>query len=193
MKEDKHSFEKRLFIAIDIPETVKNDIYSCAAGLFGKDRSIRIVPASNIHVTLRFLGNTNIGKIEKIEKAVKMTADSFKRFKYMITGSVNAFPGLSSARVVFLEIGDGNIQISEIYNLLDNNLSKVKIRKEGRKFSPHITIARIRDKKNIEELAGSRQVYQSRQLDCMDITLFESRLKPFGAEYAVIGRFSLKQ
>ena len=112
------------------------------------------MPASNIHVTLRFLGNIN--KIGKIEDAVKITAGSFKRFRYRITGRVNAFPNLRSARVVFLEIGDGDLQISEIYNLLENNLSKIKIRKEGRKFISHITIARIRGKKNTEESVTSQ-------------------------------------
>ncbi len=192
MKEERHNFDKRLFIAIDIPENVKDDIYSFTADLFGEDRSIRIVPASNIHVTLRFLGNININKIGKIENTIRMTADSFKKFRYRITGSVNAFPALRSARVVFLEIGDGDMQISEIYNLLDNNLSKIKIRKESRKFVPHITIARIRDKKNIEKLTGSNPAGPSGWMDCLDITLFESHLKSHGAEYSIIGKFSLK-
>jgi 2'-5' RNA ligase len=192
MKEERGVFDKRLFIAVDIPESVKNDIYSFAADLFERDKGIRMVPASNIHVTLKFLGNININKIEKIENAVKITADSFSKFRYRITGSVNAFPNLKSARVVFMEIGEGGNRISEIYDLLENNLTKIKIRKEGRKFSPHITIARIRDKKNIEKLAGSHPEGPSGWMDCHEITLFESQLKPYGAEYSIVGRFSLK-
>lgn len=190
--EEVHNFNKRLFIAVDIPENVKNDIYSFTADSFGTDNVIKIVPAPNIHVTLRFLGKMNTNKIGKIEDAVKITADSFKRFRYRITGRVNAFPNLRSARVVFLEIGDGDLQISEIYNLLENNLSKIKIRKEGRKFIPHITIARIRGKKNIEEPVAGQLEGPAGWIDCLDITLFESKLKPHGAEYSIIGKFSLK-
>jgi len=192
MKEDKNNLEKRLFIAIDIPEKVKNQIYHFTADLFDKDRGIRVVQASNIHVTLRFLGNTDINKIQKIGNAVKMTADSLKKFRYRMTGKVSAFPSLRKARVVFMEIGDGDTQISGIYNLLDNNLSKIKIRKESRKFIPHITIARIRDKRSIEKFTGGNPAGPNGWLDCNDITLFESKLRSQGAEYCVINRFSLK-
>lgn len=192
MKEDKKNLEKRLFIAIDIPENIKNKIYNFTADLFCKDRGIRVVPASNIHVTLRFLGSTDINKIQKIENAVKITADSLKKFKYRVTGRVGAFPSLGRARVVFMEIDDGGTQISEIYNLLNNNLSKIKIRKESRKFVPHITIARIRDRRSIENFTDSNSGGPEGWLDCSDVTLFESKLRPQGAEYCVIGRFGLK-
>jgi 2'-5' RNA ligase len=192
MKEDKKNLEKRLFIAIDIPEDIKNKIYNFTADLFGKDRGIRVVQASNIHVTLRFLGSTDINKIQKIENAVKITADSLKKFKYRVTGRVGAFPSLGRARVVFMEIDDGDTQISEIYHLLNNNLSKIKIRKESRKFVPHITIARIRDRRSIENFTDGSPGGPEEWLDCSDITLFESKLRPQGAEYCVIGRFGLK-
>jgi 2'-5' RNA ligase len=128
----------------------------------------------------------------KIESAVKKTADSLKSFRYRITGRVNAFPNLRSARVIYLEIGDGGLQISKIYNILENNLSKIKIRKEGRKFTPHITIGRIRGKKDIEKPVSSQLKCPADWMDCLDITLFESKLKPYGAEYSIISKFNLK-
>ncbi len=192
MVKNEHNSEKRLFIAIDIPGFMKDNIYGFAAGLWGEDRRIKLVPASNIHITLRFLGNKDISRMVKIEKAIGTTADSFTGFKYEIEGRVDAFPNLCNARVAFLKIGNGGRKISEIYNFLDDNLSRIKIRKEKRKFFPHITIARIKDKKNIEEIAGKHLMNTAGVLDCLDITLFESRLEPHGAEYTVINKFSLR-
>lgn len=125
MEEDKNNFEKRLFIAIDIPEFIKDDIYNFTAALLKGEKHIKVVSAPNIHITLKFLGNINTGKINKIEKAIKETADTFRRFKYEVNGKINAFPGLNNARVVFLEIGNGGRQISEIYNELENRKSVV--------------------------------------------------------------------
>ncbi|MBA7563841.1 RNA 2',3'-cyclic phosphodiesterase [subsurface metagenome] len=192
VKEDKNNFEKRLFIAIDIPEFIKDDIYNFTVALLKEEKQIKVVSAPNIHITLKFLGNINTGKINKIEKAIKETADTFGRFKYEINGKINAFPGPNNARVVFLEIGNGGRQISEIYNELESNLSMVKTRKEKRKFFPHITIARIKNKKNIEQLVNNHEMDSVDCLDCLEITLFESRLKLQGAEYAIINKFSLK-
>lgn len=192
MKEDKNNFVKRLFIAVDIPEFIKDDIYNFAGFLLKEEKRIKLVPATNIHINLKFLGNINTGKINKIEKSIKETAGAFRRFKYEINGKVNAFPGLDNARVVFLEIGNGGGQISEIYNELENNLSKVKIRKDKRKFFPHITIARIKNKKNIEQLVNNHGMDSVGWLNCSKITLFESRLKPQGAEYTILSKFSLK-
>ena len=192
VKEDKKNFERRLFIAIDIPEFIKDNIYNFTVALLKEERQIKVVSAPNIHITLKFLGNINTGKINKIEKAIKETADTFRRFKYEINGKINAFPSPNNARVVFLEIGNGGRQISEIYNELENNLSMVKIRKEKRKFFPHITIARIKNKKNIEQLVNNYEMDSVDWLDCLEITLFESRLKPKGAEYTILNKFSLK-
>ena len=192
MKEDKNNFVKRLFIAVDIPEFIKDDIYNFAGALLKEEKQIKLVPAPNIHITLKFLGNINTGKINKIEKSIKKTADAFRRFKYEINGKINAFPNLNNARVVFLEIGNGGREISEIYNELENNLSRVKIRKDKRKFFPHITIARIKNKKNIEQLVNNHGMDSVDWLNCSKITLFESWLKPQGAEYTILGKFSLK-
>jgi len=192
MREDRKNFKKRLFIAINIPESIKNNIYDFTTALLKEEKYIKIVSAPNIHITLKFLGNININKIKKIEKAINNTADVFKKFEYQIMGKINAFPNLKSARVVFLEVGYGSKQISEIYNELENNLSKIKIRKEKRKFFTHITIARIKNKKNIEWLINNHKIDTADQLSCSSITLFESQLKPHGAEYTIINEFGLK-
>ncbi len=192
MNSDENKSEKRLFIAIDIPDFIKDNIYNFTAALFGEDRYIKLVSAPNIHITLKFLGNTGINRIEKIKKAIKTTADMFGRFKYEINGKINAFPSPANARVVFLEIGSGGERISEIYDELEDNLSRIKIRKEKREFSPHITVARIKNKKNMGQFIDKHKMSSTNLLECSDITLFESQLKPHGAEYIILGKFSLK-
>jgi len=184
--------EKRLFIAIDIPGHIKDNVYNHMKTLLKENSHIKLVAAPNIHITLKFLGNVNINKIEKIKRAIKETADKFNRFKYEISGKINAFPGPRNARIIFLEIGSGGEQISGIYRQLEDNLERIKIRKEKREFSPHITIARIKDKKNMENFIDEYKMDKIERLDCSNITLFESQLKSYGAEYSVIGEFDLK-
>lgn len=185
--------QKRLFIAIDIPEYVKKYIYKITSNLFKGDKDIKIVSYSNIHITLKFLGNTNLSKIEKIKQAVKKTADSFKNFSYEIKENLGAFPTPENARVVFVEVGNGAGNISNVYNKLEDNLSKIKIRKEKRKFIPHLTVARIKGRKNVGDIIKKAKInHPISQMNCSKITLFESKLKPEGAEYIIIDEFGLE-
>ena len=192
MSESEKRPGKRLFIAIDIPGHIKDNVCDYIKTLLKENSHIKLVSAPNIHITLKFLGNINIDKIEKIKKAIKETAEKFNKFKYEINGKINAFPSPGNARVIFLEIGSGGEQISEIYKQLEDNLEKIKIRKEKREFSPHITIARIKDKRNMEHLINEYKLNKIERLDCSNITLFESQLKPHGAEYSILGEFGLK-
>ncbi len=192
MVKKENNLHKRLFVAIDIPEHIKKYLYETEDRLFSKDKGIRKIPCPNIHVTLKFLGNVNLNKIEKIKNAIKETTDNFCCFDYKIAGSLGAFSSFRSARIIFAEIKSGSDKIIEIYDKLEDNFSKIKIRKEKRKFIPHITIARIKRSKNIENLVKNIKLDLADTIKCCKLTLFESRLKPSGAEYIIIEEFSLK-
>ena len=98
---------KRLFIAVDLPDSAKNHLYKITSNLNKKDRDIRAITADNIHITLKFLGETQISKIEKIAEAVKITAASFDKFTYAISSSFGVFPRVDSARILFVPVLDG--------------------------------------------------------------------------------------
>ncbi len=183
--------EKRIFIGIGITESIRRKIYDLAVKLLGNEENTRIIPSSNIHLTMKFLGNTKIQKIHKIEKAIKNSADNFNKFEFEITREIGAFPSLGNARVVFLKIGSGADVFIQIYDSLKDNLSRIKIRKEKRNFSPHLTIARIKDRRNLDGLLEGK-TGGPYKLKCPSITLFESKLKPAGAEHTILGEFSLK-
>jgi RNA 2',3'-cyclic 3'-phosphodiesterase len=190
--DSKNELEKRLFIAIDVPETIKDEIYNIAEDILPGSKNLKLVSAPNIHITLKFLGSVDVKKIRKIKNAIRETSVLFDKFKYEVSGRVNAFPSPENARVVFIEIDKGGDQMCEIYNGLENNLSRVNIKRDKRGFSPHITIARLKNRENIEKLVTNQKKYLKIKLDCSEIFLFESRLKPEGAEYIIIDRFSLK-
>lgn len=184
--------KNRLFIAVDIPEGIKKYLYEIGDSLSREDKDIKKVPYHNIHITLKFLGNVNLNKIEKVKHAVKKTAENFNSFNYMIARKLSAFSSFKNARIVFVDITVGGNKLIEICSSLEDNLSKIKIRREKRKFIPHITIARIREKKNIEKLFRDLKLDSTGLVRCCKLTLFESKLKPGGAEYIIIEEFSLK-
>ena len=192
MYKNKSDLQKRLFIALDIAEGVRRYLYEIAVKLNKEENDIRKISFSNIHITLKFLGSVNINKIDKIISAVKKTADNFEHFYYRLADRLDAFPGLLNAKVIFVPLKEGNENVIKVYNDLENNLSKIKIRKEKRNFIPHITIARIKNRKNIEKIVKGLRVYKPDRIHCNKIILFESILKTTGAEYNIIKRCQLK-
>ena len=104
------------------------------------------------------------------------------------------FLAIHSARILFAPVEDTAGQIANIFKALENNLAKIKIKKEERKFIPHITIARIRENLNIgtADLIKKISLNFKDSIICSKITLFESRLKPAGADYIILEEFALK-
>lgn len=192
MYKNKSDMQKRLFIALDIAEGVRRYLYEIAVKLNKEENDIRKISFSNIHITLKFLGSVNINKIDKIISAVKKTADNFEHFYYRLADRLDAFPGLLNAKVIFVPLKEGNENVIKVYNDLENSLSKIKIRKEKRNFIPHITIARIKNRINIEKIVNGLRVYKQGRINCNKIVLFESILKPTGAEYNIVKGCQLK-
>ncbi len=192
MYKNKSDLQKRLFIALDTAEGVRRHLYEIAVKLNKEENDIRKISFSNIHITLKFLGSVNINKIDKIISAVKKTADNFEHFYYRLADRLDAFPGLLNAKVIFVPLKEGNENVIKVYNDLENNLSKIKIRKEKRNFIPHITIARIKNRINIEKIVNGLRVCKPGRINCNRIVLFESILKPTGAEYNIVKGCQLK-
>jgi 2'-5' RNA ligase len=143
-------------------------------------------------MTLKFLGDTRVLKLEKIKKAVREAAGRVGAFNLEITGVVGAFPGTARARVAFIETGQGSSDVSVIYQKLEESLCRIKIRKDKRVFSPHITVARFRDMADISEKAFACRMTPPAVMECREIILYESILKPGGPEYVNMGSFGLK-
>ena len=188
----KESEKKRLFIAVELPEDVRSRLFKITSSLKREDLEIRPVPSKNIHLTLKFLGDVNIERIHKISRALEITSSSKKPFSYILDSRLDAFPNIHNARVVFVPVGSGSGQIEEFYESLEDNLSKIKIRKESRKFISHITVARVKVKKDIAHLLKRLRPATYGECDFKKITLFESILKPSGAEYIILDEYELK-
>ncbi len=184
--------KKRLFIAVDLPEEVKSDLYDRAKHLSTIDRDIRPVTLSNIHLTLRFLGPTLPGSVKKISDAVKRTALEIRKFDFTLGEGLGAFPDTLHARIIFVPVRSGEEDLKALFVRLEENLSKVKIRKEKRKFISHLTVARIKNFKNITDLFKNLEIKEYVKIKCEKITIFESLLKPTGAEYVILSEFELK-
>lgn len=146
----------RGFIAIDIKSFPK--LIQFSNEIKNSGTNVKIVEPENIHITLKFLGDTDESHIEKIEEIMKDAVEGNEPFDIQIKGA-GIFPNQNYIKVMWIGIKNGE-KIGIIANKIDEELSKLGFEKEKRNFSAHLTVARVRSAKNKEKLLQLIEKYQ---------------------------------
>jgi 2'-5' RNA ligase len=153
---------------------------------------INWVETSNMHITLSFLGDTNENLIPGIIKAIRNTADQFQPFE-LVLKSFGVFKNLHDPRVLWFGC-DAPEMFSRIKKMLDDHLLPLGFDPENRHFAPHLTLGRVKDLRQLNQLGQLITLYkdaviQKQQID--RIVYYESRLTTQGAVYVPIRTFQL--
>jgi RNA 2',3'-cyclic 3'-phosphodiesterase len=180
----------RLFIAMDIPEDVRSSIAALAAKLRPACRNARWVRIEGLHVTLKFIGETSPEKTDAIKTAL---ASIPSRAPIPITfRGLGFFPDERRPHVLWAGIKAGT-DLAALAGDVESALEPLGIPREGREFSPHLTLARLETPRVLESfqdavkkagrLAFGRAIAE-------EFHLYQSVLKPGGAEYTRLATFS---
>ena len=104
---------------------------------------LRWVPADNLHLTLRFLGNVEPERLERL--AASLRGVSFAPFGLGLDG-VGSFGRSSAVRVVWLGVGEGQSQLASLAAEVEKRCADLGFEPEERPYNPHLTLARARDR-----------------------------------------------
>lgn len=182
----------RLFLAINLPEGVKEDLLAYQEEY--SDLPLSWTPKANLHITLVFLGATPSEKNEKIKK-VALAQKDFSGFRCRLKKVVLAPPG-STPRMFWVRV-EKKSSLLKLQKRLEKDLAqhpKIGYQEESdRDYLPHITLGRI-DQDQWKKLRDRKRVTEKLDLDFFvdSYELMESELKPSGAKYKILKTFSLK-
>lgn len=169
----------RLFIAVDLPATIKENLVTMAYGLPGA----RWIEPRQIHLTVRFIGEVGGNLFLDIKEKL---ADIYLEPFPMELKGVGHFPPRGTPRVLWIGI-EKNPPLQSLKKKIDTALAKTGLKPESRKFSPHITIARLKNtppQKVANFLAGNG-LFRQPPFQVTDFTLYSSTLTPKGAIHQV--------
>lgn len=127
----------RLFIAIDLPEDIKNTLSQISGDMPGAKR----VGASEIHLTLRFIGEADTQTFSRIRTA--LSGVSSPAFSLSLSG-VGHFPPRGNPRVLWVGL-EKRPELMLLQEQIEATLQQAGIPAEDRPFSPHITLARLKE------------------------------------------------
>jgi len=188
----------RAFIAIDLPLSIQTGLDEIIRKLKSPaSQAIHWVPAKNIHLTLKFLGDVSPANLELLKKIVAAEAGRQAAFEFTVAG-MGAFPSILRPRVVWVGV-QAPPALASLQRAIDVETQRLGYAAEERAFSPHLTLGRISHKASPQEVRQAAEVLQSAQVGDLgrcfvdSVKIFRSDLQPGGAVYTQLFSSNLRR
>ncbi|MFH1368692.1 MAG: RNA 2',3'-cyclic phosphodiesterase [Elusimicrobiota bacterium] len=178
----------RLFIAVNIPGELKDNIEAVQNDLKRSRADVKWVEKENFHLTVKFIGDTDSGTPALLESNLSQSLKDFGSFIVSLCGA-GAFPSASYPRVVWIGIGDGAEKLKQLAAKTEDAAFELGFPREKRGFSPHLTIGRVKSPSN-KEFLEKKIILQEKcspgSFEVKKVDVMESVLLPQGPEYKCI-------
>ncbi|MBN2462691.1 MAG: RNA 2',3'-cyclic phosphodiesterase [Dehalococcoidia bacterium] len=188
----------RSFIAIELPEEVKAGLRRLQTELKLPQHSfVKWVATGSIHLTLKFLGNISASKVADITSVMEQASQGVSPFQLEVT-EVGAFPNLRQPRVLWVGIKGEVDKLVGWQQRIDKGLLPLGFARETRPFTPHLTLARLRegvspgDRRDFGEMVAKTPAELSYKFNVTSLSLMKSQLLPGGAVYSRLAEVKLK-
>jgi RNA 2',3'-cyclic 3'-phosphodiesterase len=181
----------RGFIAIDIPDEFRAIIKQAQTGLRELPGDIKWTNPKSVHLTLKFLGQTSKDLIKPISETMAGLVKGIEPFDLKLEGT-GVFPNLKFPRVIWIGLIGEIDKLADLQNKVELSVEKFGFPPEGRKFTAHLTLGRVKSGRGNEQwsnLIEKTVVENSPSFRVSSFYLFESVLKPSGAEYKKLASF----
>ncbi len=189
----------RSFIAIELPDELKVGLTQLEARLkLGEQPRVKWVDPNSIHLTLKFLGSIAVDRIDEIIRAIEEAVRGMSPF-HLEVRELGAFPNLRRVQVVWVGVGGEVDKLVQLQQRIDSNLTPLGFTPESRPFTPHLTLARLRNRASPDErqrfgqlIAGTKfEAAYTIKVDA--ISLMRSQLTREGAIHSRISSVGLKR
>ena len=187
----------RTFIAVELSPQARAYLAQTIQSM--KDQgtqSVRWVRPEGIHLTLKFLGGIPLPMVEKVTQALKEACRGVKSFDLALS-QTGAFPNAERPRVLWIGLSGDLDPLAELQTRIASRMQRLEFPAETRRFSPHVTLGRVRDntgtpeRRRIGEALGKVEVKDEPSWRVEMVNLMKSTLMPTGAVYTALAKISL--
>jgi 2'-5' RNA ligase len=182
----------RSFIAIAITEIIKERIVELIQRLVKYHADIKWVKPENLHLTLKFLGDTPEILLPKIHESLAKTITSFEPFYIRIYGT-GVFPNKKYPKVIWIGLEHSSM-LKTLAKEIELSMTTFGYQKERKGFNPHLTVGRVRSQKGIIDIMKDLENSQNADFGSLGVNsvdLMKSVLNPKGAEYTCLFRIPI--
>lgn len=175
----------RAFLAIPLSTEARAVVSGVADELSGEvpDRAVKWVAPERIHITVRFLGNTPVDKLEPLASRLDSIAGQHAPFSLELD-SLGCFPNERRPRVIWVGVAGQTERLAELQKEIEGMVVDMGWEPEKRDFHAHLTLGRVKDKSVRIELPWGQGVAPA-TIPVQEVHLFESQLRRSGPVYTV--------
>ena len=182
----------RTFVAVDLSEEIRQSLFAVAENVRQLRLDGRPTRLDGLHLTLKFLGEIAEDRVEQIRCSLEEVYHDLCAFQVQVEG-VGVFPHLARPRVLWVGIRRSE-ELKELQGRVEAGLEALGFSREGRDFTPHLTLMRLKSTNGLDRLAGFVRENSKIELGVLEVTafhLYQSILRPDGAQYQKLLTFEL--
>ncbi|MFQ5886848.1 MAG: RNA 2',3'-cyclic phosphodiesterase [Anaerolineae bacterium] len=191
--------EVRTFVAIELSASIKSELTRVQEMLKEKIATphLRWADPANVHLTLKFLGNVPLDRIQEITAALKEACAGLSPFIMDVSG-LGCFPSTNNPRVIWVGVQEETGRLKRLQEGVEESLATLGFKPERRPFRPHLTLGRVRKQAHggarriIGGIVSATSVGDLGQMEVGEISLMKSVLLPSGAQYSCLEMIALE-
>ncbi len=189
----------RAFVALQLDEPTRAAVAAEIERLRPLSRAVAWVPAQNLHLTLKFLGEQSDGRLADAIIALEEAAAGRGPFSLTLHG-LGAFPGLERPRILWVGVAEGALDVRALQSEVEGALDRRGFSRESRPWHPHLTIGRVFDPRRwrrdagpaLRESIARAATIGFGTLGVSQVALMRSDLLPSGARYSELCAVDLR-
>ena len=182
----------RTFVAAEMPENVRQQFREVQTTLRQAEAHVKWVEPHNIHLTLKFLGDISEDLLDKLYRGVIEGAQGITPFDISLF-RLGAFPNQKKPRVIWIGVEDGKEEMIRLQQKLEESIFSYGFPKEDRKFSPHLTIGRVKSTRGLDDLVTLMKdtLFESNSIEIREVVVMKSTLTSEGPIYTPLRKIGL--
>jgi 2'-5' RNA ligase len=180
----------RLFFALATPGPIRTRIFALSQALRDSGAEAKWEPPEKLHCTVKFLGNTNPDLLDLLKEKASILSASCPVLRIRYRG-LGCFPSLRDPRVVWVGMEEPEGNLAALHRDLDRALADLGIEPEQRAFHPHLTLGRVRGRRNLDHLIRLLEslTLENEPAPLTELLLMKSDLRPSGSVYTTLQAF----
>lgn len=169
----------RVFVALILPQDIKNSV----SLLKGDMQGAKWVPTSDLHLTIRFIGEVSEKQLQNIKEELREISGFPLTLRLK---DLRHFSGRAGPKVIWVGV-EPIEELTELREMVDAALLKANIPLEEKKFKPHVTLARLKGTpfEILGEYLQAGMGFYTRDIEFKEMALFSSKQKEEGVVYSI--------